>query len=221
MKTRLLVLGLAVCMIATPAMADMFTFTYSALTTSYNSTTGVFTANETDNATVGTFNRLVPPPSGPAVIMPTWAGPEGFTITMDITNIGLGGQSAKGINGLLSMVDVDGDTVSGNVTGKWALVGGELRFDGIMSNVEYTPTGAGGNVWNGDFGSMSMVVNGSIGPWPGVFVELTTNDLRFVPGGWSNVVGAGATATITPVPAAVLLGLLGLSAAGVKLRRFA
>lgn len=214
MKTRMLALAFVVCMTATPAMADLFSFTYDALQTSYNTGTTIFSADEVENLSPGSVTRLVAP-TGTAQFDTLWAGPADFALSMLITNIAGGGTTADG-SGSFTLTDVDSDTISGNLVGTWEPQNGVLRFQGNLSNVVYT---GDDTTFNGDLGSLSMVF-GAPSPWNGAIIELTTSGLSFNTG-WSNVQGGGVTATVVPVPAAVLLGVLGLGVVGWKLRRFA
>jgi hypothetical protein len=228
MKTRFLILGLAaLCLNASPAMADLFSFTFDALQTWYDVGSTTFTADVVDGISPGSVTRITPVGSS-AIFDTNWdAGPEHFLLSMLISNVGVGGMTAKG-SGSFTFTDTDWDTLSGDINGQWQLQSSTLRFNGNLSNVVYTPSEAGETLFNGDLGSASMAF-GTPSPWPGTVIELTASELTFATD-WGDgspgdndggVQGGGVTATVTPVPAALLLGLFGLGAAGVKLRRYA
>jgi hypothetical protein len=228
MKTSLLVLGLAVCLVATPAMADLFTITYGPLETWFNSGTNVFTSDEVAD-TVGTVSNL---PVGGSAVVTTWGATANYALTMLISNIGAGGKTADGAGSLL-LVDTDSDSISANLNGHWipsAAPGSALEFHGSLSNVLFTGVGGGDNTaFNGDTaGSASMVFPAPM-PWQGSVIHLILTGLNFS-ASWGDgtpldevggVKDGGMTAVVTPVPAAVLLGFLGFGAAVLKLRKFA
>ena len=232
MKTRFLILGLAaLCLNASPAMANLCSFTYDSLQTWYSTGANTFTADVVDGVSPGSVTRIAGVPSTASFDTIWDAGANHFGLSMLISNVGVGGTSANG-SGLFTLRDVDNDTITGNLIGQWHLQGSTLRFNGDLSNVAYTPDTLGETLFNGDYGtSASMVFGGAPSPWSGAIIELTADGVRFGKS-WGDstlgenlggVLGGGVTATIeaVPVPAALLLGLLGLGAAGVKLRRYA
>jgi hypothetical protein len=216
MKTKILILVFAVCAFATPSRADLFTFTYSALDSSYSTVTDIFSA-DLGTASTGTVSRIKAP-IAVTTFDTAWGGPEDFDLTMNITNIGGTFTTADG-DGTLTLTDVDSDTISANISGSWGPVGAGLRFDGVTTDVTYTPSAGGETTFDGDFGSVSMEF-GELPPWSGSVITLTGSALTFE-NSWTNVPGAGVTGTVVPVPAAVLLGAIGLSVASIKLRKFA
>lgn len=220
MKTKLLLaVTLAVCAAASPASADLFTFTLGTLQTSYNTGTAIFTADEVGGTTTALVSRLVAPTTS-AFFDSSWGGTEDFSLSMNITNISAGGTSALG-SGSFAFTDIDGDVISGDLSGNWFTdAQNVLKFEGLLSNVMYTPSAGGETTFDGDFGTSTSMIFGDTSPWLGSIVELTHTGLSFNTG-WTNVVGSGLTATVVPVPAAVILGVLGLGVAGWKLRRYA
>jgi hypothetical protein len=222
MKNGFLTLGLvALCLNASPTKADSFSFTYGALQTWYDTGSGIFTADVVDGLSAGSVTRIEPP-TGSAIFDTAWGGPEHFALSMSISNIGGGGMTADG-SGSFTLTDVDSDTISGNLIGSWQPQGNTLRFNGDLSNVVYTPSSADETLFNGDSGSASMAF-GSPSPWSGAIIELTASGLSFNTGwgdstpndGVGGVLGAGATAVVTtiPVPAALLLGTIGIGLVG-------
>ena len=214
-------------------MANLFSFTYDSLQTWYSTDTDTFTADVLDGVSPGSVTRIAGAPSTASFDTIWDAGANHFGLSMLISNVGVGGMAADG-SGLFTLRDADNDTITGNLIGQWHLQGSTLRFNGDLSNVAYNPDTLGETVFNGDNGtSASMVFGGAPSPWTGAIIELTADGLRFnkswgdsTPGDHlGGVLGGGVTATIeavpVPVPAALLLGLFGLSAAGLKLRRYA
>ncbi len=202
------VIGLAVLGLGlSPARADLFGFTISNPLTAFDGS--VFTVNVASNTGGDLYRNIAP--AGTAYFSGNWAGAADFAMTMTISNVTA--NSADG-SGTFTYVDKDGDTVAGNVAGMWDR---DLhRFDGSLSNVAYTPVV--NNTFDGTTsGSVSMIFDAAT-PWYGALIELTSNvwfDQSF------RTQGGSIDATVTPVPAALLIGLLGLGTAGLKLRKFA
>lgn len=220
MKTKLLLtIVLAVCVVAAPASADLFTFTLGTLKTSYDTGTQIFTADEIDGTTSALVSRLVAPTTS-AYFDSSWGGLEDFALTMNISGISIGGDTALGA-GSFAFTDIDGDVISGDLSGNWFTDAQDvLKFEGLLSDIVYTPSSGGETTFNGDFGTLASMVFSDPSPWLGSVVELTHSGLSFNTS-WTNVEGSGLTATVVPVPAAVILGVLGLGIAGWRLRRFA
>jgi hypothetical protein len=123
--------------------------------------------------------------------------------------------------GEFTLTDVDGDTITGDVAGTWIMAGVPV-FVGNLSNVNWSQDIESDDLFNGDGGaSVSMSFGG--GPWSGILTQLTASGAAwFEPGDWGGTVTGGSIdALVVPVPAAVLLGILGLGVAGTKLRKFA
>ncbi len=229
MKTKLLILSIAVlCMSAMPAKADLFTFTYNALESWYDSSTKVFTSDEVAGSSTASLTNLQG--GGTSTFDTAWGGTEDYTLTMLISNLGGFGTTADGAGSLL-LTDVDSDTIYADLSGTWAppSPGAALKFSGVLSNVVYTGIGLGDNTkFDGDTGAASMAFS-SPGPWNGTIIHLILTGLDFSASwgdgtpldGFGGIQDGGLTAVVVPVPAAVLLGILGLSVAGLKLRKFA
>ena len=229
MKRKLVILSIAVlCMSAVPAKADLFSFTYTSLETWFDGTSA-FVSDEVAGSSTGTVTNLQG--GGTAIFDTAWGAPDDYTLSMTISNIGGGGTTADGA-GTFTLTDVDSDTITGSFTGAWApsTTGGALSFDGVMNSVEFLGQGDGDNTaFNGDFlGSAPMPFPGS-GTWGGSILHLVLTGLDFntawgdgSPGdGAGGIQDGGMTAVVVPVPAAILLGMLGLSVAGLKLRKHA
>jgi len=146
-----------------------------------------------------------------------------FSLWMDLDNITA--NTATAIGGF-TITDVDGDTIAGDFTGNWALIGDYPSFSGAMSNIQWT---TGDGFFNGNDGSddASMPLDFASGPpWIGTIIELTTGHTAWFLNPWGDPllvtkIGGRIEGVVVPVPTAVLLGILGLGAVGIKLRKYA
>lgn len=224
MIKRLLLIAV-MCMIAAPASASLFEVSVVSPTTTYDGT-ATFTANA--NATLasaanttqyGIVNGSTPPALGTSALF-VWPSDLGsFSLNMTISNINNTTKTADGV-GSFTLTDVDGDTVTADISGQWEREGSTNQFGGVLGNVYYNTLGNGTGV-DGGSGSVPMGFTAPQ-PWVGGITQIEAK----LP--WFGAITSPATATsgsidiaITPVPGAVLLGLLGISAAGIKLRKYA
>ncbi len=215
----------ALCFSAAPARANLFNFTVNNVDMTYNAidaTSGTFTGAV--NATTGNINLIR---SNPVGITNLGSGSGNFSIMMNIT--GITPASANGA-GSWTLTDTTGDTLTGSVSGTWVPTGPggapTPSFVGTLSNVLWNIP-PNDNNFDGDPvpapGFVSMLFPGSPQPWGGTMSHLTAGGAAwFGLGTWAGTVQGGtASGNVVPVPAAVLLGMLGLSVAGIKLRKFA
>jgi hypothetical protein len=229
-KVRLFIFGLALCLIAAPARADMFGFSFSNIRATFNKTTSVFTTEDWAHTTGSVYRNMAP--AGTAQFNAgSWnkgspATKEDLLIQMTITSITA--MTADG-SGTFTIKDIQGDTLSGSLTGTWVRAGSSASsykgvFDGSLTNVTFTPVDG---TFDGHGGtSVSMSFPGVPQPWPeGTLIELTASGAWFTGATGVkhsfDVKGGSLDAEVMPVPAAFLLGLLGMGVAGLKLRKFA
>ena len=222
MKKKLIVVFcLSLFLGATPAMAQMFDFHFGSLNSSWDGTSA-FTTSVNATKTSGSLVRhLVPAATAQFLtdgLLPNigWTDQGGnFSLSMTITN--LTATSAIGA-GSFAITDITGDVISGNLAGTWARVGASNDFQGAISNVLFADNNSDGN-FDGHLGSASMSYSQAI-PWRGSIIQLSTTGGWFTAGAYATEAGS-VDASVVPVPGAVLLGILGLGAVGVKLRKFA
>jgi hypothetical protein len=215
MKVKLLVLAIAVCIIAAPAKADLFGFHLGNLSVNYDGGNSVTTTDIT-GLTSGSLYRNIAPASTAQFDAASWGtGSESLLISMTLSN--LTATTADAI-GTMTFVDVDGSTIAADLAGTWTGVGGFPVFTGQLTNVTHTPTT---DTFDGHTGSVDMQFSDPQ-PWIGAIVQLVATTNWFVPDkvGFT-AVGGSIDVSVVPVPAAVVLGLLGMGVAGLKLRKYA
>lgn len=216
------------CLGGTSAFADMFDFNVSDLDVTFNG--GILNAS-LDKSYFGgdvTLNRLDVPIES-VVLENTGAHPGtetlgDFSLSMNVASIDNTAHTATG-TGAFTLTDIDGDTITGGISGDWAMIGGYTTFTGDLTNVQWNTDDG---FFNGDTGSDDAAVpldSLTLPPWEGQIIEFTLGYpyhptwILFMD--WGDDVKPGTFSAVVPAPAAVLLGILGLGAVGVKLRKYA
>ena len=221
---RILFFTLLIGLFAGSASADLFTWGLNVSESWFDLSTNTFTSDEIDSSTLTVLNVQ----DFSSASSPAGLGGMEYDLSMLISSIAVDGTTADGA-GDFTLTDVDDDTITGDFTGKWITTGGALNFDGILSNVNYNPSGSGETTFDDTSGGANMVFGGKTGPWSGTIIHLVVSGEDFT-ASWGDgtpgdedggLADGGVTGVVVPVPGAVLLGILGLSAAGIKLRRFA
>jgi hypothetical protein len=214
-------------------MASMFDFHFGSLTSTWDGTSA-FSTTVNPAKTSGSLVRHRVPVSVANFladgVLPGigWTAQGGnFSLSMTITGITGTGTvadpfSASG-SGSFVITDTTGDFISGNVAGTWSrpslpVPSPSNNFAGVISNVSFA-NNSGDSTFNGHLGAASMVYPQPI-PWRGSLIQLSTTGGWFSTGGYTTDAGS-VDASVVPVPGAVLLGMIGLSVAGVKLRKHA
>jgi hypothetical protein len=203
---------MVLCVGLAPAKADLFGFTISNPETTFDGASS-FETKVSSGTTADLYRNLAP--AGTAEFGAGAWGTGDFLMAMTIS--GITAATADG-DGTFSFTDADGDIIAGVVNGTWIKAGQGGIFNGSLADVTYTPVV--NNTFDGQTGSVSMVFN-SDQPWNGTFIQVTFSGAWFTPKTAFDVTGGSIDATVTPVPAALLIGLLGLGTAGLKLRKFA
>jgi hypothetical protein len=206
---------ITICLSIAPAYADMFDFNVS-LAMTFDGTTLNASLYRWDLATL---NRLEAPIET-VVVGPGITTSGGFSLSMDIGNIDNIGHSATG-TGEFTFTDIDSDTITGNISGNWALIGGYTTFAGDLTNVQWTTSDG---FFNGDGGSDDAAVPldlVTLPPWDGQTIELTIDhEAWMLLMSWPKA-KPGTLFAVVPAPPGVFLGILGLGAVGIKLRKYA
>ncbi|MCP4609779.1 MAG: hypothetical protein GY845_13815 [Planctomycetes bacterium] len=224
MKIKLLVLAIALCIIATPAKADMFGFHLGNLSNSFDGTTGfsatglapfIDAQGNLNKGTAGSMYRNVSPTGTATFAAGSWGtGSEALLISMTLSNITADTATAVGT---LTFSDIHGDTIAANIAGNWTRAGTQGGFIGTLTTVTHTPANATFDGHTGD--AISLVYPGNPQPWHGTLLQLNTGSW-FTSASYRDMPGGSIDVSVVPVPAAVLLGVLGLSVAGLKLRKY-
>lgn len=193
------------CWVATPAMADMIplNFSYHWLDTSFDTTTDVLTMSLHAGGEGSVTNGSVA------------NGLSLFSLTMTIDN-----ETTGHGTGTFTLTDTDGDTIAGNVSGTWADGGSAIGLLlAPLSNVNFVQTGPADGQFNGTGGFVAIAANGWKGTGSLMLGPIATDNWFDSSWSVSDAGSADGHVSAVPIPAAALLGLLGLSAAGVGLRK--
>ncbi len=173
---------------------------------------GTFTSND-QPATAGDVTRLTP-------IVTTADYNQGFpnliadvNITMALTLID--NDSAIG-NGAFFIIDADGDSLTGSITGEWTALDGAAAFLGNLFNVFVNDNSAVDATFDGPSGGSFSTAFDDPQPFPGALVQLTLPDHWFGNGSFDDA-NTSANAQIVPDPAGLVLCLAG--AASLVIRR--
>jgi len=213
-RTLLIICFALLCLGAAPAMADLFGFSFSNIRSTFDGG-NAFQSMDWANTT-GDLYRNVATTGTASFDSGSWGmGLEDLLVQMTISNITA--STADGI-GTITLKDIQGDTLTANVGGVWQNLAGFPVFAGTLGTVTYAPAT---NTFDGHSGDSVSLVFAQPQPWNGAIVELNMRGSWFTAGAPTNVTGGSIDASVVPVPAALLLGMLGLSVAGIKLRRFA
>jgi hypothetical protein len=175
----------------------ILTFGFTDLAASFDGTSA-YTLDPTA-LTDGDVTRTVPA-TGTAEYRADWTGGTAdFDLSMTISNITA--TTADGA-GSFTVTDADGDTITGDFTGVWMR---GAFFNGHVNNVYLT---SDDGTFDGPSGGSFSTAFSSPQPFSGLIIELAI-------GTWFDMAFSDANTKVDvqliPVPAAVLLGALGLS----------
>jgi uncharacterized protein (TIGR03382 family) len=195
------------------ASAQIVSATYFDLSGNWNGS--LFTANAAATAGLmssGSVARLVSP-TGTADFEPGFvagANPADFNLSLTFVPAGPGlGTGA----GTFSIVDADGSSITGNISGLWiddsANNPGQVFFNGALSNVVFV-----GATFDGTLAGSFGTVFGGTPPYDGAITQLFLSPPgNFFATAFADV-NTGVTMQILPAPGAMaLLGLGGLAMA--------
>ena len=216
---------LAMVFLATTSTAQpIFDFGFHSLDGDFDGVSS-FTANATAVSLGGPYNsdgyvNRVVAPMGSVNFAPgfvTGAGMEDYNMSMTIGAITA--TTATGA-GSLTITDVDGDTITADVSGTWSTPGGPFAsFSGLLSNVMLNEN-TDGVFEDAGAGSISMDFDArQLEPYNGAIITLFTGS--WFSSAFSNQdTLVNATVIAIPAPAALVLGGLGLGLVGLVRRRF-
>jgi hypothetical protein len=227
-KKLILVFCLSLFLGVAPAGAAIIDMHFGSLTSTWDGTSS-FTTSVNPSLTSGSVTRLRVPTASSNFLADGvisglgWTAQGGnFSLSMTISSItgtgtALDPFSAVGA-GSFAVTDINGDVLSGIISGTWSRTASSNTFAGKITNVAFA-NNSGDNAITGHAGSASMDFPQPM-PWRGSLIQLSTVGTWFSGGGYSTDSGS-VDASVVPVPGAVLLGILGLGAVGVKVRKLA
>ncbi|UCD30438.1 MAG: hypothetical protein JSV03_08220 [Planctomycetota bacterium] len=208
------------CLSSAPALGNLFHFNVNLLDMTFDGTR--FDATLYYYSEFALTRDVAPVET---VDLDPWRGGlglGGLSLWMDLDNIT--SDTATAI-GQFTITDIDGDTITGDLTGNWERIGYYPYFSGGMSDIQWT---SDDGFFDGNFGSddSSMPLDLVSGPpWDGTIIELTTGHTLWFTYPWTGKyarkVGGSFEGVVTPTPTAVILGILGLGVVGYKLRKYA
>lgn len=213
-KKLILVFCLSLFLGAAPVKATLLDFHFGSLDSTWDGSSS-FTTTTNPLLTSGSVTRQRVPQAVANFLAGQWGLGGNFGLSMTLTNVTAA--SADG-SGSFAITDINGDVLSGNISGTWARSGVSNVFSGLLTGVSWADNSGDGTI-DGHLGSASMSFPQPI-PWHGSLIQLSTTGTWFSQGAYSTRSGS-VDASVVPVPGAVLLGVLGLGAVGVKLRKFA
>lgn len=201
-----LVLSLVAGALATSAQANVIvSATYDDSSGSWDGST--FRARAVSGGglnTSGSVARLQDP-TGVAAFAPGFvAGSDAADLRIDLSSTPTMDPTLRDGTGTFTFTDVDGDTISGVISGTWENQGFAIFFNGDLSNVVFS-----GSTFDGNTGSFLSPV----GIFEGALTQLQLSPpASFFTSNYDRV-PTGITAQIIPTPGALaLLGLGGLVA---------
>jgi len=199
---------------ASASAGVILTFGFTELNGSYvaaDANNGVFTATATNTLSLsseGDVTRLLPPGDGTAAYDHGFFG-SGFgglaNVSFALTRTGATG------TGTYTVTDVDGDTLTGTLSGDWIALGGATFFNGVIDG-SFTDVGAVDGFFNGPSvpaTSFTQIVGAMEG---GITLLFTNANADFFGSSFTGV-STLAQANFVPTPGAIaLLGIGGLVA---------
>lgn len=221
-KILLIICFAALCMSSAPVFADLFDVSVDRIDMTFDGTTFNAWLNKPYGSV--TLNRIEAPIETVELEYVHVGGTAtlgDFSLWMDLDNFTATTATATGE---FTLTDIDGDTITGDITGNWGLIGGYTHFSGEMSDIQWT---SDDGFFNGNDGSDDNAVPLdliTLPPWEGNIIDLTINyhEAWMLYTDWGGKTKIGTIdASVVPTPAAVLLGILGLGVVGIKLRKYA
>ncbi len=211
-------------MAASANAITILSFTFSDLNGAFapsSATTGQFSAGSSNSGglfTNGDVTSLVAPGGSALYGGAGGVAPGIVDIQLSMTNINTGALTADGL-GTLTILDADGDILSGTVMGNFfGSPGGGTFFNGALSNVTIVDGGAVDPTWNGpNGGSFDRSLGGAPQPYTGFIINLFVNSTgNFFQTAFS---GSSTQASGELVPAPATLAALGFGVMALGRRR--
>jgi len=218
---KLLTIALVTLISVVPAFADLskteiITWGYQALDAAWNGqNTLVVKANE--DLSSGQVNRVVP-----EINSAVWTagGLDANQFYAEFSVSSLTSSNAFG-TGYIVLRDNDGTKLAMIVSGNFTPIPGSVFFNGVITDAFFGENMDG--AFEGDYGSFSTDFSAYRDKWIGTITQFNFTSGAWLTAGEFDGVSTNSTGSIVavPVPAAVLLGGLGLGLVGWIKRQFA
>jgi FlaG/FlaF family flagellin (archaellin) len=194
-----------------PVQAELFNFSFQDYRSTYDST------ELTNQFTVAVLPKTTGNIEAGSGIAELNLNDDSTTLTLAMTISAIGADTATG-SGTFSFTDIDGDLVQGNIDGQWQkMTYGSTylanTFLASLSDVSFTTDD---KAFNGHDGTSASISGGN--SWSGSAFELDFFGGWFEDGDFTTD-QTSFHGTVVPIPAAVILGMLGLGVAGMRLRK--
>jgi len=211
MDRMMLIAAAGLAASATVANAQaILTFGFTDVNSSFTASDGSF-SGVANGGTSGDVTRLAAP-GGTAQFDQGFFGTGLADFNFDIDVMLTGADTADG-SGTFSIVDVQGETLSGNIDGQFNLIGGvAISFTGNLTGVQFTDVSGDGTFDGPTSGSFDTDLPGAA-PYTGAVVQLFLDGSgNFFTRDFDDV-STQVSGVIVPAPASLaLLGLGGLAA---------
>ncbi len=215
MGRTMLIAAAGLAATATVANAQaILTFGFTDVDSSFTASDGSF-SGVSNAITSGDVTRLVAP-GGTAVFDPGFVGTGASDFSFDLDVMLTGADTADG-TGTFTIVDVHGETLTGDIDGEFSLIGGlSIGFLGTLTNVVFSDVSGDGTFDGPTSGSFGTDLPGG-GPFSGAVVQLFLDDT----GGFfdSDFDGISTQVSGLVVPAPASLALLGIGGLAATRRR--
>jgi hypothetical protein len=219
---KMVFIAIACAFLASPAMADMANWNFNDVGWSWNRSTSTLTItvpeDDISNFSIASTGQNA---------LSTWPSSSGNVYVSMVLTPFVANHLAN-VAGSFWITDAIGNKLSGSITADpYAYLngGGVTQYNQWSGGVEILSYASSDGKFHGNLsGSPSLLSLGPQALWVGSLSVTIPNrtfllDLPTI----SNQTGAqlqGQIVSPVPIPGAILLGILGLSAAGLKLRKF-
>jgi MYXO-CTERM domain-containing protein len=200
------------------AQQTILTFGFTDLNGQFNAATGLFRALGVDAGNLhsqGDVSRLQATQGTATYGLGQAAG----RVDVSLTVTGIVGPTANG-NGTITILDLDGDSLTATVSGQFIANGPAVFFNGTLTNLAFTDGGVPDTTFDGPGGgSFARTFLPAPPPYTGAIVQLFIGNAgAFFSQSFSGL-STQVSGAVVPGPASLALLGLGVLAAGRRRRR--